>query len=251
MRTVDGETSRPERSTSALEPTGRPVATYSSTTRRRISRLRWLSSISLPSYGRRPRPRPARLASGEPALRSPESAAPASGEQLDRDGPAEQAPAPGQAHAALEALDEPPGDEALERRGVDDVRAPSTANGSSSRRPSISRSTPRVSPIEPLELARRLLAPPERRHVPPHRREVPPPDAAERRDRAHADPEVVGAAPDGQVVLCAEVAARGRCGRSSPSRTSGTRRRSASRRRARRSAPSPPPDGGARRRARA
>ena len=31
-----------------LEPTGTPVATYSSTTRRRISRFRWLSSISLP-----------------------------------------------------------------------------------------------------------------------------------------------------------------------------------------------------------
>ena len=43
-RTVEGETPSPERSTTVFEPTGSPVAMYSSTTRRRMSRLRVLSS---------------------------------------------------------------------------------------------------------------------------------------------------------------------------------------------------------------
>src|SRR5688572_13967657 len=43
-RTVDGETPSPERSTIVFEPTGSPVAMYSSITRRRMSRLRVLSS---------------------------------------------------------------------------------------------------------------------------------------------------------------------------------------------------------------
>ena len=40
LRTVDDDTSMPARSTSDFDPTGWPVATCSSTTRRRISRLR-------------------------------------------------------------------------------------------------------------------------------------------------------------------------------------------------------------------
>ena len=46
-RTVDAEKSRPERSTSAREPTGWPDATYSSMTSRRISRFRGVSCISV------------------------------------------------------------------------------------------------------------------------------------------------------------------------------------------------------------
>ena len=45
VRTVEAETVRPERSTSPFEPTGSPVAMYSSTTRRRISRLRSVSWV--------------------------------------------------------------------------------------------------------------------------------------------------------------------------------------------------------------
>jgi len=37
LRTVDGETSIPPRTTTFFEPTGWPVVTYSSTTSRRIS----------------------------------------------------------------------------------------------------------------------------------------------------------------------------------------------------------------------
>src|SRR5579859_5641868 len=44
LRTVDEETFMPARSTRPLDPTGCPVATYSSTTRTMISRWRSLSS---------------------------------------------------------------------------------------------------------------------------------------------------------------------------------------------------------------
>ena len=142
--------------------------------------------------------------------------------------PPSRRPRRGQAHAALEPLDEPACDEALERRRVDDLARRLDGERLVEPQPEHQALDVACRRIEPLELVGRPVAAPERCHVAPHRREVPSPHGAERRDRAHADAEVVGTAPDGQVVPSAEIAAAVGYGSSSPSRTSGTRRRSAS-----------------------
>jgi hypothetical protein len=51
LRTVDEDTSMPARSTSDFDPTGWPVTMCSSTTRRRISRLREERSMSVDRTG--------------------------------------------------------------------------------------------------------------------------------------------------------------------------------------------------------
>ena len=226
LRTVEGETPRPPRSTSPFEPTGWPLVTYCSTTRRRIRRWR--------SVRRR---REAHLQGKRSLARG------RSGEQLGRDAAAEEAAARGQRERS--AVDRSV-DRASPRRSSRASAASSSADsrpversGSSRRRPRRTRSAlPRLG-VDALELPRRRCSALERRDV--ARRGRAGFACARRRSSTRRRRRRRGSRGRASSArLCVPGSRRRRApgGRSSPSRTSGSRRRSAARRRARSSPPS-------------
>src|SRR4051794_18876957 len=170
---------------SVREPTASRVATNSSTTPRRIVRCRLESSISTVFC----------MFAG--ILRK----------QLGRDAAAEEPAALGQRQATTGVGYQPESLEPLERRGVHGAFEPVEGERLVEPQPE-EHALPLLDVRgQPLELALRALARAQRREVAPEPRRRPPAPAVDRRDRAYAEPEVVAAAPVGEVVPRAKVAA--------------------------------------------
>ena len=180
-RTVDGETPSPERSTIVFEPTGSPVAMYSSTTLRRMSRLRVLSSLICRGFY----PSASSSAVTPPPRKRPR------GVKLN-------IPAP--------LTTRPPRSRVVNASWSIASSSPAVARGSSSRRPRSTRSRACVPASSGSSSRCRPLAAPESSQVARQARCVPPARAGDRRHRADPDPEVVVAEPVAEVVLRAEVA---------------------------------------------
>src|SRR5581483_183276 len=186
LRTVEGETPSPERSTSDFDPTGWPVATYSSTTSRRMSRWRSESGICTVSMVGGP-----------------------SGEQSRGDTAAEKASAGGQRQRSLAAQHEPQRGEPVDLGGVDGRLG--LADGKRLVETKAEHQTLDRLRLgcELLVLAARRLAATERLEVGGKRRSVPPAGASDRAHRTDPDPEVVVPPPVAEVVACAQVAVAG------------------------------------------
>ena len=187
LRTVDGETPRPDRSARLFDPTGTPVATYSSTTSRRISPCRCVSSRSMCRSVRKLRLR--RGARRSPRHRDAGRAASTGGSppaRVRRPSCMSRSSASASIAAATSA----------------------SGNGSSRRRPSIKRSRTRTSSSRssgslggssPVERAARYAG---------KSRPVSPTRAVDRRDGADTDTEVVASEPVREVVARSEVPSR-------------------------------------------
>jgi hypothetical protein len=210
---------QPERSSSASS-----FATVDGETGSRLARR---ASSSRPA--RRSRRTPRRRAAGCRAcarLSSPFAGILAFGQQLGRDAAAEEAARAGERERpAVRARRR---GRAARRRSsarVDRALEPASASGSSSRRPSITRSRAAVSGSSRSSSRCGRSPRPIAARVARQARCVPPAHAADGRDGADADPEIVVAEPVAEVV--AERGDRGRraCCRSWRSRTSGSRRR--------------------------
>ena len=202
-RTVDAETSSPARSTSALEATGWPVATYSSTTRRRISPCR--SSARCSTFALCISVRQAVL----PSRRRPDAVRAASDAAWRRPPPR----ARGVASLASAAS------------SIAGMTS-SSRSGSSSRSPSMSRSRSRTSSLSCSASRAGGSPPPSAADVGREPRRVPPPQPSTVDTAPTPSAEVVASEPVREVVPRAEVATAvqlRRRGRSSPSRTSGSR----------------------------
>src|SRR5579859_3860935 len=187
LRTVDEETFMPARSTRPLDPTGCPVATYSSTTRTMISRWRSLSSNCMYAG----------------ILR----------QQLGRHAAAEEAPTGRQA----DRLAADPHRQSQLLEPVEGAIVNSCLEAGESQR--LVQPQPEHDPLAPLHvgverlhLARRLRASAQRLQIGGQPRCVPPATRADRRDCADAEPEVVAAEPVGEIVARPEVPSAGELG---------------------------------------
>src|SRR5262249_20846472 len=188
-RTVDGDTVIPARTTGLFEPTGSPLSTYSSTTRRRTSAWRSVSVV------------PASAISLQGIL----------GEQLHGNGAAEPPPARSQDQSRQPV---PVGTEGRETEPLD---AAERSRIHRARR--LGQRQPRVEPqpqhqpllraralVQLLDLARRRSPTHGRPHIRFQSGRVPPALVAERRTRADPQPEVVPTEPVREIVLRAQVA---------------------------------------------
>src|SRR6188768_2584202 len=130
------------------------------------------------------------------------------GQQLRGHRTPQEASARAEQHGPVPPLDQPAIDQPVERIAIDDARdtAPVYRERLVEPEPEHQQLDRAGAFVEELDLAGWILAGRERRHVAPDGGRVPPSLAPERRHRPDADAEVIGAAPDRQVVLRAELA---------------------------------------------
>src|SRR5215218_6326684 len=181
-RTVLAETRSPERWTSVFEPTGSPVATYSSTTRRSRSRLRSLSSAICRNL-------------------------PFGHQQLGRDAAAEEAPPPRQLERVPPGRDQPVPLEPGQGVAVDRVVQAGEPQGLVEAEPEHDPLPSRRLRLELLDLPLWPLAAAERGEVAQQARRVAPAPATDRGDGPDTEAHVIAAEPVAEIVPGPQVAA--------------------------------------------